>query len=129
MTRRPPRYTRTDTLFPYTTLFRSLRAHGHRLARRHVRIGHEHPARLEPLRNRALARSHAPGQPNDEIAHAPIMSQVGGGTRPAARMGTGSVGAQSGATALPVKPVAPACAPTGSDGGVQQVGAEREGVV
>src|SRR3546814_3711787 len=23
MTRRPPRYTRTDTLFPYTTLFRS----------------------------------------------------------------------------------------------------------
>src|SRR3546814_13216545 len=77
MTRRPPRYTRTDTLFPYTTLFRSLRAHGHRLARRHVRIGHEHPARLEPLRNRALARSHAPGQPDDEIAHAPIMSQVG----------------------------------------------------
>src|SRR3546814_7183408 len=25
MTRRPPRSTRTDTLFPYTTLFRSLR--------------------------------------------------------------------------------------------------------
>src|SRR3546814_20623341 len=24
MIRRPPRYTRTDTLFPYTTLFRSL---------------------------------------------------------------------------------------------------------
>src|SRR3546814_16528328 len=24
MVRRPPRYTRTDTLFPYTTLFRSL---------------------------------------------------------------------------------------------------------
>src|SRR3546814_1152227 len=77
MTRRPPRYTRTDTLFPYTTLFRSLRAHGHRLARRHVRIGHENPTRLEPLRNRALARSHAPGQPDDEIAHAPIMAQVG----------------------------------------------------
>src|SRR3546814_11383343 len=28
MIRRPPRSTRTDTLFPYTTLFRS-RAHGH----------------------------------------------------------------------------------------------------
>src|SRR3546814_10722841 len=28
MIRRPPRSTRTDTLFPYTTLFRSLR-HGH----------------------------------------------------------------------------------------------------
>src|SRR3546814_469884 len=26
--RRPPRYTRTDTLFPYTTLFRSLRLAG-----------------------------------------------------------------------------------------------------
>src|SRR3546814_17180557 len=31
MIRRPPRSTRTDTLFPYTTLFRSLRrASGHR---------------------------------------------------------------------------------------------------
>src|SRR3546814_19056346 len=29
MIRRPPRSTRTDTLFPYTTLFRSLGDHGH----------------------------------------------------------------------------------------------------
>src|SRR3546814_15581814 len=28
MIRRPPRSTRTDTLFPYTTLFRSLPVHG-----------------------------------------------------------------------------------------------------
>src|SRR3546814_18955667 len=28
MIRRPPRSTRTDTLFPYTTLFRSTPAHG-----------------------------------------------------------------------------------------------------
>src|SRR3546814_12131274 len=28
MIRRPPRSTRTDTLFPYTTLFRSLDYHG-----------------------------------------------------------------------------------------------------
>src|SRR3546814_8282547 len=28
MIRRPPRSTRTDTLFPYTTLFRSLELHG-----------------------------------------------------------------------------------------------------
>src|SRR3546814_1640411 len=28
MVRRPPRSTRTDTLFPYTTLFRSVRARG-----------------------------------------------------------------------------------------------------
>src|SRR3546814_11641132 len=30
MIRRPPRSTRTDTLFPYTTLFRSLAPAGHR---------------------------------------------------------------------------------------------------
>src|SRR3546814_7864594 len=32
MLRRPPRSTRTDTLFPYTTLFRSGRGRGTRLA-------------------------------------------------------------------------------------------------
>src|SRR3546814_4939174 len=32
MTRRPPRSKRTDTLFPYTTLFRSLRDEAHRFA-------------------------------------------------------------------------------------------------
>src|SRR3546814_15426304 len=31
MIRRPPRYTRTDTLFPYTTLFRSPAGDDHRL--------------------------------------------------------------------------------------------------
>src|SRR3546814_7725320 len=36
MIRRPPRSTRTDTLFPYTTLFRSLRVL-HRLLRRRSR--------------------------------------------------------------------------------------------
>src|SRR3546814_14834125 len=34
MIRRPPRSTRTDTLFPYTTLFRSLVAHRRCAARR-----------------------------------------------------------------------------------------------
>src|SRR3546814_7449926 len=36
MIRRPPRSTRTDTLFPYTTLFRSVRRHAARAARRLV---------------------------------------------------------------------------------------------
>src|SRR3546814_4686351 len=36
MIRRPPRFTRTDTLFPYTTLFRSV-CH-------HPRFRHAHPA-------------------------------------------------------------------------------------
>src|SRR3546814_2639946 len=35
MIRRPPRSTRTDTLFPYTTLFRSDPAPGKRLPRKH----------------------------------------------------------------------------------------------
>src|SRR3546814_14619596 len=40
MIRRPPRPTRTDTLFPYTTLFRSIRADQHidREAQRHDRL-------------------------------------------------------------------------------------------
>src|SRR3546814_6404822 len=43
MIRRPPRSTRTDTLFPYTTLFRSLRRPRGRAARsghRAARAGH-----------------------------------------------------------------------------------------
>src|SRR3546814_4712478 len=42
MIRRPPRSTRTDTLFPYTTLFRSL----HRLSLRHL-----------PVRSRSAVRN------------------------------------------------------------------------
>src|SRR3546814_2243418 len=46
MIRRPPRSTRTDTLFPYTTLFRSLLAHAkpsHRLNARLMKVLHRHP--------------------------------------------------------------------------------------
>src|SRR3546814_230506 len=42
MIRRPPRSTRTDTLFPYTTLFRSLverGEHGGRVLRQHQALG------------------------------------------------------------------------------------------
>src|SRR3546814_3855129 len=35
MIRRPPRSTRTDTLFPYTTLFRSFRHEGQKLQARY----------------------------------------------------------------------------------------------
>src|SRR3546814_12853015 len=44
MRRRPPRSTRTDTLFPYTTLFRSLCA-DQRSCRRLFRRGSRDPAR------------------------------------------------------------------------------------
>src|SRR3546814_13795975 len=49
MIRRPPRSTRTDTLFPYTTLFRSDAAIDDQLVRRlgdiGVEIVHQHPHR------------------------------------------------------------------------------------
>src|SRR3546814_10956352 len=46
MIRRPPRSTRTDTLFPYTTLFRSLRVEEGSLG---MGVGHlEKPAALPP---------------------------------------------------------------------------------
>src|SRR3546814_8639655 len=41
MIRRPPRSTRTDTLFPYTTLFRSRLRRVH--TARHGRAWHDHP--------------------------------------------------------------------------------------
>src|SRR3546814_8166753 len=48
MIRRPPRSTRTDTLFPYTTLFRSIEGQPACAARRRQAGGHEiagNPAR------------------------------------------------------------------------------------
>src|SRR3546814_2618175 len=53
MIRRPPRSTRTDTLFPYTTLFRSLRSNGGR--DRHVR---RHGPRQGNLSRSNATRSH-----------------------------------------------------------------------
>src|SRR3546814_21055865 len=50
MIRRPPRSTRTDTLFPYTTLFRST-------WRRHWRPSHDRdPQRLDARRDRRTVR-------------------------------------------------------------------------
>src|SRR3546814_9411620 len=60
MIRRPPRSTRTDTLFPYTTLFRAAGA----------RFGHRD-------RGDRLARHH-PGQPVLLLLFAAIFDDVGG---------------------------------------------------
>src|SRR3546814_8709284 len=76
MTRRPPRSTRTDTLFPYTTLFRSEaharhRAAGPRLLRpqprpprwlRRLRL-HRRRRRRDPHANHRLAPRHPRGGP------------------------------------------------------------------
>src|SRR3546814_7808044 len=48
MIRRPPRSTRTDTLFPYTTLFRSRGARGRPLRRHHERGTGPLPGLHEP---------------------------------------------------------------------------------
>src|SRR3546814_8096252 len=56
MIRRPPRSTRTDTLFPYTTLFRSLRRPPHHRRKDEVR---DHPLPETTPRPRTLG-SHAP---------------------------------------------------------------------
>src|SRR3546814_1068693 len=71
MIRRPPRSTRTDTLFPYTTLFRShlgrfLQAHLDRLRTvgRRRRIADEVDLAIKPLAllERHLAQQRAPGR-------------------------------------------------------------------
>src|SRR3546814_19557192 len=55
MLRRPPRSTRTDTLFPYTTLFRSI---GRRLKQAGIDIARFNPLRLWPPALHLHLRNH-----------------------------------------------------------------------
>src|SRR3546814_16402633 len=61
MIRRPPRSTRTDTLFPYTTLFRSEHAHhrGEHDQRHHARLGQLPVLAGDALVHQSTARSRA----------------------------------------------------------------------
>src|SRR3546814_6590816 len=59
MIRRPPRSTRTDTLFPYTTLFRSTQARGWPASQRQC-LGLSRPD---------LRRRHQRDQPQDRRQH------------------------------------------------------------
>src|SRR3546814_9682095 len=61
MLRRPPRSTRTDTLFPYTTLFRSKTDRVDRIARRNG-------AAVELVADEAVGQRHAP-QPQAQREH------------------------------------------------------------
>src|SRR3546814_21147599 len=63
MIRRPPRSTRTDTLFPYTTLFRSGNAPEWSEAHSVLRSEHSRPGR-KPL-------DHGPRGPVDDGSHDP----------------------------------------------------------
>src|SRR3546814_13284324 len=59
MIRRPPRSTRTDTLFPYTTLFRSCRAQPRRGRTRQARDARTlSPAQISGDRRRARSEEH-----------------------------------------------------------------------
>src|SRR3546814_3757532 len=73
MIRRPPRSTRTDTLFPYTTLFRSL---SHRaLTRQDLRC-------RQRVRHLATARDHRPANtdraPQARLEHTPASPSCDG---------------------------------------------------
>src|SRR3546814_1885851 len=78
MIRRPPRSTRTDTLFPYTTLFRSaaifLRRLRRRLADREVEAGADRTLARQPRalldRGVELVGRHQPGGRGFENAYA-----------------------------------------------------------
>src|SRR3546814_2313204 len=70
MIRRPPRSTRTDTLFPYTTLFRSGGAgelQGHQEVRRHAHAGRQAVRQVEygrlsrAQRQRHMVEAHGEG--------------------------------------------------------------------
>src|SRR3546814_678321 len=63
MIRRPPRSTRTDTLFPYTTLFRSIENLAHRLnlVGRQAGASHRDMAIVEASRARSLLNLGAGG--------------------------------------------------------------------
>src|SRR3546814_9872786 len=69
MIRRPPRSTRTDTLFPYTTLFRSVVRHRHQ--RRNVELGQQ-LAQLFGIRagRREIGRAHVELQSLMRISYA-----------------------------------------------------------
>src|SRR3546814_7374177 len=65
MIRRPPRSTRTDTLFPYTTLFRSMFGLGQRTA-----LGNTHEITL--VRTQVVLCMQL-GRPADDLAEQPML--------------------------------------------------------
>src|SRR3546814_19191822 len=76
MTRRPPRSTRADTLFPYTTLFRShLFLHPAQIADPTIVTGDHDPALLVATRRSLLARCAA----DDTLLLGPLFAAPGGG--------------------------------------------------
>src|SRR3546814_7627577 len=71
MTRRPPRSTRTDTLFPYTTLFRS--PEGRRLSSG----GRQRPRRRRPgVARQPLHRAGLPGRSEEHTSELQSLMRI-----------------------------------------------------
>src|SRR3546814_11668570 len=71
MRRRPPRSTRTDTLVPYTTLFRSGQLGRHMRHRDRVKVGEEEEA-VAALRGGIVLHPHPVADRAQIIAEVPI---------------------------------------------------------
>src|SRR3546814_13476821 len=70
MIRRPPRSTRTDTLFPYTTLFRSAGSAGHPRPRRQSR------RRRTPVRRQPLGRTPPPARSEEHTSELQSLMRI-----------------------------------------------------
>src|SRR3546814_8972119 len=77
MIRRPPRSTRTDTLFPYTTLFRSFQQFRIGLGSERSRRGGTRNRRNGRLRLRFAQRSGPPGTVGKKRKSQPAQSELG----------------------------------------------------
>src|SRR3546814_2919296 len=75
MIRRPPRSTRTDTLFPYTTLFRSIRRLGwpHQPSSAHPNAGSMKPTQPTRQPTHEIRRLGWPHQPSSAHPNAGSM--------------------------------------------------------
>src|SRR3546814_6756833 len=74
MIRRPPRSTRTDTLFPYTTLFRSRKLSAEVDQGRFTRIDR---AMTEEADERFIDLRHEPAEPRRQFARALRLRRLG----------------------------------------------------
>src|SRR3546814_16979484 len=84
MIRRPPRSTRTDTLFPYTTLFRSRRAdraHHADDPQQHERLRRRQPRAIAPFQRHATGGE--PREHESDRDHGEHLRLQAAGTAPA----------------------------------------------
>src|SRR3546814_1531213 len=83
MLRRPPIATRTDTLFPYTTLFRSLKIdvgpvpEHHRRGRLAIAVDEKHPIAIDRKVLRQMQRNRGFSDTTFKVAHRDDRRRVG----------------------------------------------------